>query len=120
MRSVHSALDGGLGVAVAGQPLHVDVVRRQRVAARVGVVDAGRVREPLRERRLLAQRLGQRRVGQRAARVQPLPERVHHADLRQAHQSAPEPRELPDALTHARARSGTCEHFHQQRSTYSE
>lgn len=69
------------GVAVAGQALHVQVVRRQRVAARVGVVDARRVREPLRQRRLLAQRLGKRRVGQRPARVQALPERVHHADL---------------------------------------
>lgn len=95
------ALHGGLGVAVAGQPLHVDVVRRQRVARRVGVVDAGRVREPLRQRRLLAERLSQRRVGQRAARVQPLPERVHHADLRQAQRSVPVPDELPGALTRA-------------------
>lgn len=76
------ALDGGLGVAVRRQPLHVDVVRRQRVARRVRVLDAGRVREALGQRRLLAQRLGQRGVRQRAARVQALPERVHHADLR--------------------------------------
>lgn len=73
-------LDGGLGVAVAGQALHVQVVRRQ-LAARLRVLHAGRVRVALGQRRLLAQRLRQRRVGQRAARVQPLPERVHHADL---------------------------------------
>lgn len=75
-------LHGRLRVAVAGEALHVDVVRRQRVARGVGVVDAGRVREPLGQRRLLAERLRERRVGQWAARVQPLPERVHHADLR--------------------------------------
>lgn len=82
-------LHGRLRVAVAGQTLHVDVVRRKRVTRRVGVVDAGRVREPLGQRRLLAQRLRQRRVRQRAARVQPLPERVHHADLRRARRLVP-------------------------------
>lgn len=75
-------LDGGLGVAVAGEALDVQVVRGQRLPRRVRVLHAGRVRVALRQRGLLAQRLGQRRVRQRAARVQPLPERVHHADLR--------------------------------------
>lgn len=65
-------------MAVAGQALHVQVVRRQRV---LGLRPRG-LRVPLRERRLLPERLRQRRVRQRAARVQPLPERVHHADLR--------------------------------------
>lgn len=76
-------LHGRLRVGVAGEALHVQVVRRQRV--RVGVVDARRVREALGQRRLLAQRLRKRRVRQRAARVQPLPERVHHADLSTNH-----------------------------------
>lgn len=73
-------LHGGLCVAVAGEALHVDVVRREGVARLA--LHAGGVREPLGERGLLAQRLSQRGVGQRAAGVQPLPERVHHADLR--------------------------------------
>lgn len=81
-------LHGGLGVAVAGQALHVEVVRRQGVPV-VGVLHAGRVREALGERGLLAQRLRQRSVRQRSARVQPLPECVHHADLRRAHRFSP-------------------------------
>lgn len=73
-------LDGGLGVAVRGQTLHVEVGGRQRLPGLV--LDGWRVWEPLGQRRLLAERLRQRRVGQRPARVEPLPERVHHADLR--------------------------------------
>ncbi|XP_052745387.1 uncharacterized protein LOC128199496 [Bicyclus anynana] len=77
-----AALHGGLGVAVAGEALDVEV-DGERVARLV----AGRVRVALGQRRLLAQRLRQRRVRQRAARVQPLPERVHHADLRAQHRT---------------------------------
>lgn len=74
-------LDGGLRVAVARETLDVQVVGCEGVTGGVRVLDAGGVRVALGERRLLAQRLRERRVRQRAARVQPLPERVHHADL---------------------------------------
>lgn len=62
------ALDGRLGVRVAGQSLDVNVVRGEMIS-RLGVLDAGGVREPLGECGLLAERLGERGVGQRAARV---------------------------------------------------
>lgn len=64
------------------EALHVDVGGRERVPRLV--LHAGRVAEALAQRRLLPQRLRQRRVRQRAARVQPLSERVHHADLPRA------------------------------------
>ena len=74
-------LDGRLGVAVAGEPLDVDLGYGQLVRI-VLVVDAARLREPLAQGGLLPQHLGEIRVAVLAvARVQALSKCVHYADL---------------------------------------
>lgn len=79
------ALDGRLGVAVAGESLDVDFGDGQLVRQIVRVVDAARLGEPLVQGGLLPQHLGEVRVAVLAvARVQSLSKCVHYADLKQA------------------------------------
>jgi hypothetical protein len=76
------SLDRRLGVAVAREPLDVDLGYGQLVRQIVRVIDAARLGEPLTQGGLLPQHLGEIRVAVLAvARVQPLSKCVHYADL---------------------------------------
>ena len=75
-------LDGRLGVAVAREPLDVDLGDGQLVRQIVRVIDAARLGEPVVQGGLLLQHLSEIRVAVLAvARVQALSKCVHYADL---------------------------------------